>query len=149
MNCGEARELLSAYLDGELAPDRRQRVHEHLDACDACSRELAALKGLTEDLNMMRFREPEDAELQRYWAGVYNRLERSVGWVLFSAGAILLLCYGAFHLIEAIVEDPAIDLAVKVGACALVFGSIVLLVSILRERLTVRRADRYSKEVQR
>ncbi len=36
--------LLSAYLDGELDPPRRQRVAAHLATCPLCSQELTALQ---------------------------------------------------------------------------------------------------------
>jgi len=38
------RENLSAFLDGELAPDSRSEVEAHLGACEACRRELESLK---------------------------------------------------------------------------------------------------------
>ena len=45
MNCEEARESLSAYLDEALAPDERSLVDAHLEGCAECRRELAALRG--------------------------------------------------------------------------------------------------------
>ncbi len=36
-------ELLSAHLDGELAPAERRRVAEHLEDCDRCREELDEL----------------------------------------------------------------------------------------------------------
>jgi hypothetical protein len=43
MDCGKARELLSAYHDGELAPADRARVEEHLRDCAECAAALARL----------------------------------------------------------------------------------------------------------
>ena len=149
MSCNEFNRMAGAYLDGELPEEERRRFEEHLASCDACRTELAELKRLTEDLNMMRFKEPGDEELQRYWAGVYNRLERGIGWILLSAGAILTLCYGAFKIIEEMIRDPAVSVVLKVGVCALIAGLVVLFVSLLRERLVVRKVDRYSREVER
>jgi hypothetical protein len=80
---------------------------------------------------------------------VYNRIERGAGWILLSIGAILLGCYGGFRLIEQVVRDPTVALIVKVGLVALVFGAVILFVSLLRERLAVRKADKYSREVKR
>lgn len=149
MSCNEFNRMAGAYLDGELPEEERRRFEEHLASCDACRTELAELKRLTEDLNMMRFKEPGDEELQRYWAGVYNRLERGIGWILLSAGAILTLCYGAFKIIEEMIRDPAVSVILKVGVCALIAGLVILFVSLLRERLVVRKVDRYSREVER
>ena len=98
---------------------------------------------------MIKFKEPTDAELERYWKSIYNRLERGLAWILFSAGAIIVLCYGGFKLIEQVIKDPNIALLFKIGLTALVFGAVILFVSLLRERLTVRKVDKYSKEIER
>jgi Putative zinc-finger len=44
MNCHDARESLSAFLDEALAPEERQRVALHLEGCPECRRELARLE---------------------------------------------------------------------------------------------------------
>jgi hypothetical protein len=41
MNCEQVEELLSAYLDNELAPEERRRVAAHLQGCSHCSGILA------------------------------------------------------------------------------------------------------------
>jgi len=149
MSCDEYKTLMMGYLDGELAPDQRERFETHVASCTDCEEDLAEFKRLKLELAAMKFKEPSDAELERYWRSTYNRLERGVGWVLFSIGAILALCYGGFKLVEAMVVDPDIALVLRIGVVALVFGTVVLFVSVLRERLTVRRVDKYSKEIER
>jgi hypothetical protein len=98
---------------------------------------------------MIQFKEPTDAELDRYWGSVYNRLERGLGWIFFSLGSILLLCWGTFQMIEKVIEDPGVSLVVKAGTVALIVGAVILFVSIARERLTIRKTDKYSREVER
>jgi anti-sigma factor RsiW len=49
MRCDEVREDLVAYLDGELAPEERERVDSHLAQCPDCRRERDGL-GSTGDL---------------------------------------------------------------------------------------------------
>ena len=149
MNCDEFKPMLTGYVDGELPAELRAALEQHLDGCEACNRELASLSRLKEELAMMKFKEPTDVELERYWHSVYNRLERGLGWVLFSLGAIIVLCYGGFKLVEEIVRDPGVAVLLKVGIVALVFGTVILFVSLLRERLAVVKVDRYSKEVER
>ncbi len=149
MSCEKFEPMVSGYLDGELTDEQRQGFEKHLETCQQCRDQLAEMRDLKESLAMMKFAEPSDAELERYWRGVYNRLERGLGWILFSVGAIILLCYGAFSLVETIVSDPKVALAVKIGVVALVFGIVILFVSLLRERLAVRKTDRYSREIER
>ena len=141
--------MITGYLDGELSPEQDQRLQSHLSTCQECSGELANLRDLKENLAMIKFKEPTDAELERYWKSIYNRLERGLAWILFSAGAIIVLCYGGFKLIEQTIKDPNIGLLLKIGLTALVFGAVILFVSLLRERLTVRKVDKYSKEIER
>jgi hypothetical protein len=46
-DCDAIREWLSAYLDGEITPRRREAIEAHLAGCDACRRELASLRGVS------------------------------------------------------------------------------------------------------
>jgi len=43
LNCRQARDLMSAYLDAALAPSLRQDFEEHLQECPACTAELGSL----------------------------------------------------------------------------------------------------------
>jgi len=149
MSCDEFKSMITPYLDNELPPERRALFETHLASCQRCRRELEEFSKLKEELDMIRFKEPTDAELERYWRSVYNRLERGIGWVLFSVGAIVLLCYGGFKLVEETIKNPEISALLKVGVLAAVFGTVILFVSLLRERLAVRKVDKYSKEVER
>ncbi len=149
MSCDQFKPMMMGYLDGELQPEQRARFEGHLASCEACRLELAEFRKVKEELAMMQFGEPSDVELERYWRGIYNRLERGVAWILFSAGAIILLCYGGFKLVEEVIKDPTVAFVVKAGVLALIFGIVILFVSLLRERLAVRKVDKYSKEVER
>lgn len=44
MKCAEARELLSAYIDGALSGAPRRRLEDHLRECPTCAAELADLR---------------------------------------------------------------------------------------------------------
>ena len=149
MNCKDYTPWISGYVDDELDAGKRQQLESHLQTCESCRREWEELVKIKENLAMIRFKEPLDAELDRYWSKVYNRLERGVGWICFSLGAILLLCWGALEIIEEMLLDPALSVVVKVGTVALIVGLVILFVSLARERLMIQRKDKYSREIQR
>lgn len=149
MSCDRFKSLITAYIDGELPPEQRALFEDHLASCGQCARDLAEFAKLKEELDMLKFKEPTDAELDRYWRSIYNRLERGIAWILFSVGAMVLLCYGGFKLVEETIKNPEVGTLLKVGVLAAVFGTVILFVSLLRERLAVRKVDKYSKEIER
>jgi len=84
----------------------------------------------------------------RYWLNVYNRIERGLGWILTSIGAMIVLFYGAYKAVEAILADTQLEWFMKAGILALLGGVVILLVSVLREKLRLRKTDKY-EEIQR
>jgi hypothetical protein len=131
------------YLDNELSDEQRNRFEEHLAGCPECASELKEfqkLKAITDEVTLV---EPEDRIWQDYWSGVYNRIERNVGWIIFSVSAILLAIYGGFKLIEEIVTDATTGMLLKIGLIALIVGLAILFVSVLRERMYFWSKDRY------
>jgi predicted anti-sigma-YlaC factor YlaD len=148
MTCHDYKDLMMGYLDNELSNEQRRQFEEHLSGCSECKKELKEfrkLKAITDEVTLV---EPEDRIWQDYWSGVYNRIERSVGWIVFSIAAILLTIYGGFKLIEEMIKDPNIETMLKVGLLALIAGLAILFVSVLRERFYFWKRDRY-KDVRR
>ncbi len=97
----------------------------------------------------MKYKEPPDEVWERYWSKVYNRLERGLGWILTSIGAISLLFYGGFKAIESLIKDPTLAVFLKVAILVLLAGVVILLVSVVRERIFVYKKDKYAKEVKK
>ena len=44
ISCKEVVELITAYLDGALAPEQAERVRVHLERCDPCIRYVEQLR---------------------------------------------------------------------------------------------------------
>lgn len=42
--CNELVELITPYLDGELSPEQRARIEEHLAICDGCMNALEQMR---------------------------------------------------------------------------------------------------------
>jgi len=148
MTCHDYKDIMMGYLDNELNNEQKHQFEEHLTGCSECKAELKEfrkLKAITDEVTLV---EPEDKIWQDYWSGVYNRIERSLGWIIFSVSAILLTIYGGFKLIEEIITDATVGILLKAGLLALIAGLAILLVSVLRERLHFWQKDRY-KNVRR
>jgi len=96
----------------------------------------------------MKFTDLSDELWAGYWKGIYRRVERGAGWIFLSIGAIILLAFGVFQFFKEFFTDPSVSLIVKMGAGAFSLGIIILLVSIIRERLFLFRTERY-REVER
>ncbi|MBN1125314.1 MAG: zf-HC2 domain-containing protein, partial [Sedimentisphaerales bacterium] len=148
MTCNDYKDLLMGYLDGELSEGQKQELEKHLQTCSACREELESFRKLIAITDEVTLLEPEDKLWELYWGGIYNRIERSLGWMLFGIAAIALLIYGGFETVKALVKDPTIGIILKIGICAMIGGLVILFVSVLRERLFFWNHDRY-KDVRR
>jgi len=148
MACQDFRDLIMGYLDDELEDQQRQAFEEHLATCPECKGEVEEFRQLIQVTDEVVLAEPEDRIWQQYWSSIYNRIERGVGWILFSVAAILLLIYGGFKAIEEIIKDPAMGVIFKAGLLILIAALAILFVSVLRERLYFWKKDRY-KDVRR
>lgn len=145
MNCDEIKILLSGLVDDELDRQQKKIVEDHIVTCDACREEYSRLLKLKEVTNDMRHYDLPDRLMAGYWQGIYRRTERGLGWIFFSVGAILLIMFGAWQILNGFFLDPTVPVIFKAGLSLLLIGLIILLVSIIRERLFTRKHDRYDE----
>ena len=59
MRCGSAQKLIVAAVDGEITPERRRDLDEHVAACIDCLAELRATESLLGALESL----PQEAEV--------------------------------------------------------------------------------------
>jgi hypothetical protein len=121
LNCGEAKELLSPYLDGAVTGAEMQALQKHLDRCAPCMREYKSLRQ-TQKLLMSvgRVKEPADlglklrlaisreaAETQRPpFEGLRMRLENTLNAFMVPATAGLACALLIFGMVTAILAMP-------------------------------------------
>jgi anti-sigma factor RsiW len=148
LRCEEARVMIMGYIDDELGPAEVRRLEDHLAVCVLCRREAKSFRKLAEVTDEMVHEELPVLDMEVAWETIYRRLERSTGWLLMSAGLILLLAYGAWEMLLGFFLSSDVPVIVKLGTGAVVAGAVVLLVSIGRETLTKYRGERY-REVNR
>ena len=147
MDHQKIKELISSYHDNHLSEDQKRKIEEHVEQCEECRRELEEMGKFEEVMQKMELKQPPKEMWQVYWTSVYNRLERKIGWILLSIGAIIMLFFGGYKAVEGIIEDPTIPFVVKAGILAALGGLVILLVSVGRERIFVRKRERYKEVV--
>ena len=141
MICERYKELMMASLDGEISSDDREDLERHLASCEACRREFRQLANLTGLVGAVRLPRPSEEEMMKYWPSVYARIERGLGWGLLLTGVAIWVAYGVF----AFLTDPMTEALTKLLVALPVVGLLMLLVSVIRERVHVSRTERYGR----
>jgi hypothetical protein len=141
-------QLLMGAVDHELTSNEFNEFNHLVDNNPEFRKELEQYKKLKEVTQAMKFKSPPKEVWDNYWMNTYNKIERGIAWIIFSIGAIILITYGLFKAVEAIIADPQLEGIIKIGIIAVLLGLFILLVSVLREKLVIRKSDPY-KEIQR
>ena len=142
------RRLMMGVMDGEASAEERAELKRMLDADTTLQSEWNELMKVKEVTSAMAFRKPPEEVWSEYWTSLYSRLERGVGWILVSLGAIVLISYGAYKGVLELIADVTIPWFIKAAVLAAVIGVVVLLVSVIREKIFIGRAQPY-KDIER
>ena len=144
MACGRFKELMMASLDGEISVEDRAELESHLAECADCRREFDEHRTLSELVGEIELPRPSQEDMMKYWPSVYAKIERGAGWGLVVIGALIWVAYGIFLFIT----DPTIGSMTKFLIALPVVGVLMLLISVIRERVSVSKTERY-EEVER
>jgi hypothetical protein len=136
-------EMLAGYVDGELCDEERRAFEKELAANAELRAELDEFRRLKEVTGMIKYADLPDEVWENYWASMYRKLERGIGWIFLSIGAIVLLCFGLYQGLTDLYTNPDVSLWVKIGVTGVGVGTIFLLVSYIRERLFAYGRERY------
>lgn len=142
------RQLMMAALDEEVSAAEVEELNRALEADAQLKEEWLRLKRAKEVTSMMQVRTPPEEVWGRFWQDVYNRVERGVGWILFSLGLVTLIGYGMWQAVGNLLADTDAPFAIKIAFFAILIGMVILIVSVVREKLFTRRHDAY-KEIER
>jgi hypothetical protein len=144
----DLKELINKYIDNKLSNKDKIQLQKIIREDEKLKNELKEFDEIKEVISMLKTQDP-DKDWEKYWSHLYNRLERGIGWIITSIGAILLLTFAGFQFVKELIRDPELALYAKIGILALVLGIVILFVSIIRERIFISKTDKYSKEVKR
>jgi predicted anti-sigma-YlaC factor YlaD len=142
--CEIIQEKLSAYLDGELTQQDRQRVGAHLQQCERCRGVLEDFARMRADIREIPFPEPPTDAWSKMMAGLTFRTTRGLGWLLWGGGAAVLAAYALY----AFATDPAVKAFERVCVLAMILGAALVFMTVLAERIVGLRTDKY-KDVQK
>lgn len=118
MNCRKVNHLLSAYMDGELGGVEHRQIRAHLQACQDCSSEYAALLQTKRLLAALRIQEPH-GDLP---SGILRRIEEVESARRHAGFARPFLTALIERLRTVVPASPAFAVGASV-ACAAVFLS--------------------------
>ncbi len=143
LTCEEAQVQMMGLIDGELSPEQEKRVREHIDSCRSCREQYESFSQLKEDTLDMKMKPLPEVYWDEYWEQVYNRIERRTGWVFISIGLILVLSFAMYHFVMDFLLTDNQPLVLRAGVSILGIGIVILGISVLREKLMIRKIDKY------
>lgn len=141
-------ELMMKALDDELTAAEREQFEAALAEQPELRAEWERLSRAREVTMGMELRNPPEETWDGYWTSVYSRVERGAGWLLVSLGVIVVGGWAVWEWIGALLEDTATPAVVRYSMIGLFVGMVILMVSVTRHRLSVRKTDPY-KDIQR
>lgn len=144
MTCSRIETDGMRYLDGEMSPQDRAEYERHLERCEECRRSLDGFSGLQSLTRRIKMKDPTDEFWEGYWKSLYRRLERKTAWIVMLIGAVMLVTR---ILYEAASNFGRITFE-KVAIVLFAAGAVLLLISVIRERVHHHKVDRY-KDIER
>ena len=84
--------LIEKYFDGELTSEEKYEF-DSLLLNNEYKTEFDEQKRVKEVLNKMKLKNPSEEVWDKYWLGIYNKVERSLGWLAVIVGYTILIIY--------------------------------------------------------
>jgi predicted anti-sigma-YlaC factor YlaD len=131
--------MLSAHLDGELTQADDQRVRLHLEDCSECRAAFAQMEALHREAARLRFVAPREEQMEEMARRASVRAPKAFGWVLIVIGVAVWIGYAAVQFWT----DPEVLTWERLTVAAVLIGSLLLLVSVARQRWLELPGDRY------
>ncbi len=140
--------LLEKYFENEITEKEKIEFEILLENNQQFKEEFEEQKKIKEVFKKMKLKNPSEEIWDSYWENIYNKFERSIGWLAVFIGALLLIGFASVQFVNQLYNDNSSPLIIKIGTVFLVFGFLVLLFSIIREKFFTNKNDKY-KEIQR
>lgn len=118
MGCDELKNMLDAYIDGELTEAQMQAISEHAKACEACREELAAARLLKDALTHMDDEITVPLQAQAAWRNAIRAeaaKQKKKKWMRYATAvaAVLVLAFGVTIALDQPQQQPMMRAAVN------------------------------------
>ncbi len=143
-NCDKCREMMMGLLDNELSTEEAVNINDHLGRCRNCAKEFEEIKESSAALRGLKYEESPDARLDRIWKSPYSRLAKVSGLLMVIVSWIILAGYSLLEMFR----EGGVETIPKVTIAILSAGVIILLITVIRDRVKTYKKDPY-KEVDR
>ncbi len=144
MSCPRTEIDALRYVDGVMSAEEMKDFESHISTCMDCREAVRRFEELKSITGRLKMRDPTDEFWDSYWKSLYRRMERRVAWIFIAIGAVMFLLYAAYEIIRSFNEFTW----EKVALALVLIGVLLLLISVVRERVHQYRIDRY-KNVKR
>lgn len=140
--------LMENHFENKLSEDEEREFFNLVNNNSELKKEFEEQKSVKEVLSKMMLKNPSQEIWDGYWLGIYNRIERGLAWIIISIGAVLIFGFSIIKFIETLYLDSTVPVIMKIGIYAISFGLVILVVSLMRERIFSLKHDKY-REIQR
>lgn len=137
--CDKTQELISGYIDHELNQQDRQRVRVHIESCDQCRAVYDDLLAIKQEMGNLQYPECEEAQLDKIIKEPVAKGMAIVGWVILVIGFAGFMVWQLFTFYT----EPGIPTWAKIGVFLIEAGVLLLLGSVLRQRIIALKTDKY------
>jgi len=137
--CDKTQELISGYIDHELNQQDRQRVRVHIESCDQCRAVYDDLLAIKQEMGNLQYPECEEAQLDKIIKEPVAKGMALVGWIILIVGFVGFMVWQLFTFYT----EPSVPFWVKAGVLLIEAGVLLLLGSVLRQRIIALKTDKY------
>ncbi|HEY9031137.1 MAG TPA: zf-HC2 domain-containing protein [Kangiella sp.] len=137
--CDKTQELISGYIDHELNQQDRQRVRVHLESCEQCRVVYDDLLAIKQEMGNLQYPECEEAQLDKIMKEPLAKGMAIIGWFILIIGFAGFMVWQLFTFYT----EPSVPVWLKVGVFLIEAGVLLLLGSVLRQRMIALKTDKY------
>jgi len=139
IKCDEVAEKLSGFIDRELTQQQAQEIGLHIDNCDGCGKLHSDLLNLQTDIKKIHIEGGDEVLLEKILQDPGAQQTQQWGWMLFIIGSSIMVVYAIYEFLI----NTELTSFEKMAIGFLGIGGLLLLISVIRQRLIASKTDKY------